>query len=92
MYNLSLGDVQTMNLPREFIQPALGMLLPNEYKVSPAELNTSMWPCGPQCGSSLSEVITEPSEAKAWFKRNWKWVALGVGGVAAAGIVLKVVL
>lgn len=31
-------------------------------------------------------------EAKGWFKRNWKWLAIGAGGVVAAGIVLKVVL
>lgn len=31
-------------------------------------------------------------EAGEWFKKNWKWIALGTGGVVALGIILKVVL
>jgi hypothetical protein len=31
-------------------------------------------------------------EAGGWFKKNWKWLAIGAGGVVAVGIILKVVL
>ena len=31
-------------------------------------------------------------EAGEWFKKNWKWFAIGAGGLVAAGIILKVVL
>jgi hypothetical protein len=85
----------------------LGIAIPDEYQLSPLEYyHMQEYPQGAPKGylGALRYPVSMPrsvdygdlnlttEETKGWFTRNWKWLAIGAGGLLALGIVVKIVL